>query len=204
MNNYSRLSLALALAFGTALLSGCNVGDTVNNSKDPTTDPDPGECIPTSYTYDFNCITSLPTTLSLNSAETTGLTATPTIEATAGADGKALALAVTANAGEKKLYLLEGARAAVSKVSFKVKLSQEAADAGFTGAKLYAKDASWAFSAGDWIAINPNEWTEVTWTPGTSAVDLGAVNELGMQFYADASSAAASGIKIYVDDITIN
>jgi len=35
-------------------------------------------------------------------------------------------------------------------------------------------------------------------------VDLGAVNELGMQFYADSSSAAASGIKIYVDDITIN
>ena len=203
MHPYNILTMSLALA-GALALAGC--GSDSNSSVDNgnggggTTPPT------TNYTYDFNSGTSLPTTLTLNASETAGLTATPTLDATqdAGGKGQALALAITAALGEKKLYLQETGHTKASKLSFQVKLSQEAFDAGFTGGKLYAKTGDgWTWSNGDWVSINPDTWTTVTWTPGTDSVDLADIKELGLQFYAGATSTAVSEVKVYVDNILI-
>lgn len=104
----------------------------------------------------------------LQTSDTAGLTATPTLDASqdAGGKGQALAVAITAPLGEKKLYLQETGHTKASKLSFQVKLSQEAFDAGFTGGKLYAKTGDgWTWSNGDWVSINPDTWTTVTLDP---------------------------------------
>lgn len=193
------LSWSIGLAL-TLAISGCH--DSKPNT-DTTTPPD-NTCTPTSYTYDFNCDTTVPADLTLNASETSDLTASAALETTDGADGNALALTVSGNAGEKKLYLVAGARTSLTKISYQVKISQEAFDAGFTGAKLYAKTGdNWTWNAGDWVSINPDTWTTVTWTPGTNAIDLSDIKELGLQFYAGSDSAAAQNVKLYVDDILI-
>ncbi len=198
--NKTNLALAVGLILGMAGLSGCNSNDEQTSSTTPSTP------VETTYTYDFNSDTAMPDSLTLNVSETSGLTATPTIDATQDADGagQSLALAISAAAGEKKVYLQNSSHTTASKVSFQVKLSQEAADAGFTGGKIYAKtSADWTWSNGDWVSINPDEWTKVTWTPGTDSVDLSDIKELGLQFYAGDTSAAAADVKVYIDNILI-
>lgn len=193
MRKLNQLSLALSL-LSALTLSACNDSDT---AKDDSSSSGGSECVATDYTYDFNCSSSLGT-LTLNTSETSNLTADATVV------DQALDLTVSAEAGEKKLYLQAGAFDAVTQLSFKIKVSQAAYDAGFTGAKLYAKTgSSWDWNAGDWVSVNPDEWTQVTWTPGSDAVDLSEVQELGLQFYAGSESAAAAGVVLSVDDILI-
>lgn len=194
-----RLTMPTLTSLVFLALGGCGSDNVVGGSSHDQT------CVPDSnYTYSFDCDTGteLPSGLAYNLTETSGLTATTGYQT--GKNGQALAIDVTAAAGEKKLYLVDSAHSQIQSMSFWIQVSQEAFDAGVITAKLYAKTTSdWTWNAGDDVALQPNQWVQVTWLPGTEAISLADVKEAGIQLYANGSSTAASGVKILVDDVVI-
>ncbi|MPW31447.1 cellulase family glycosylhydrolase [Agarivorans sp. B2Z047] len=120
-------------------------------------------------------------------------------------DSNALSLRATEAEGEKQTNLLlpvdPQTMPEVATVNVWVKIPQAAADAGYSGGKIFVKTGdAWTWAEGDWFNANVGEWTLFSWTPATVLTDI---RELGVQIYAGENSAAADGVAIYFDDVSL-